>query len=58
MFAYLGVNNKMDLPETESNVKRTVINCLEAPHLPFVLTKHVIELKKLRCLYEKQIEKI
>lgn len=46
----------MTTPERRSTVKETVINCLEAPSLRGVSTRHFIEFKRLRLLYEKQIE--
>lgn len=40
----------------ESTLKQTILACLEAPHLAGVSNKHFVEFKRLRELYEKQIQ--
>lgn len=42
--------------ERKSTIKETVIRCVEAPRLKGVSTRNFIEFKRLRELYEKQIE--
>lgn len=46
----------MNKKDVDATVRETVINCIEAPRLKGLSTGEFIEFKKLRDLYEKQIE--
>lgn len=45
--------------EMETNIntfKETIIRCIEAPRLKGISTRHFIEFKRLRDLYEKRLK--
>lgn len=46
----------MATTERNGTVKETIINCLEAASLRGISTRHFIELKRMRELYERRIE--
>lgn len=46
----------MNTQANNGTVRETVISCLEAPRLKGVSTRQFIEFKRLRDLYEKQVE--